>query len=153
MKNKPKTVILLDGNAILHRAYHGLPPLTTKTGETVHAVYGFALTLFSVLEKFKPENIIATFDLPGGTFRDDLYAEYKSHREPAPDDLYSQIPIIKEMVEAFGIPIYEKEGFEADDLVGTLSVQAKNKGYDVIIVTGDTNTLQLVDDQVKVFHS
>jgi DNA polymerase-1 len=151
MKNKPKTVILLDGNAILHRAYHGLPPLTTKTGETVHAVYGFALTLFSVIEKFNPENIIATFDLPGGTFRDDLYEEYKSHREAAPDDLYSQIPIIKEMVEAFGIPIYEKEGFEADDLVGTLSVQAKNKGYDVIIVTGDTDTLQLVDEQVKVF--
>ena len=151
MNNKPKTVILLDGNAILHRAYHGLPPLTTKTGETVHAVYGFALTLFSVLEKFKPENIIATFDLPGGTFRDDLYEEYKAHREAAPDDLYSQIPIIKSMVEAFGIPIYEKEGFEADDLVGTLSVQAKNKGYDVIIVTGDTDTLQLVDDQVKVF--
>ncbi|MEK9173830.1 MAG: DNA polymerase I [Patescibacteria group bacterium] len=151
MNNKPKTVILLDGNAILHRAYHGLPPLTTKTGETVHAVYGFALTLFSVLEKFKPENIIATFDLPGGTFRDDLYDEYKSHREQAPDDLYTQIPIIKEMVEAFGIPIYEKEGFEADDLVGTLSVQAKAKGYDVIIVTGDTDTLQLVDDQVKVF--
>jgi DNA polymerase I len=151
MKNKPKTVILLDGNAILHRAYHGLPPLTTKTGETVHAVYGFALTLFSVIEKFNPENIIATFDLPGGTFRDDLYEEYKAHREAAPDDLYSQIPIIKEMVEAFGIPIYEKEGFEADDLVGTLSVQAKNRGYDVIIVTGDTDTLQLVDEQVKVF--
>lgn len=151
MNNKPKTVILLDGNAILHRAYHGLPPLTTKTGKTVHAVYGFALTLFSVLEKFKPENIIATFDLPGGTFRDDLYEEYKSHREQAPDDLYAQIPIIKEMVEAFGIPIYEKEGFEADDLVGTLAVQAKGKGYDVIIVTGDTDTLQLVDDQVKVF--
>lgn len=151
MKNKPKTVILLDGNAILHRAYHGLPPLTTKTGETVHAVYGFALTLFSVIEKFNPENIIATFDLPGGTFRDDLYEEYKAHREAAPDDLYSQIPIIKEMVEAFGIPIYEKEGFEADDLVGTLSVQAKNKGYDVIIVTGDTDTLQLVGEQVKVF--
>ncbi|MCW1888065.1 MAG: DNA polymerase I [Candidatus Moranbacteria bacterium] len=151
MKNKPKTVILLDGNAILHRAYHGLPPLTTKTGETVHAVYGFALTLFSVIEKFNPENIIATFDLPGGTFRDELYEEYKSHREAAPDDLYSQIPIIKEMVEAFGIPIYEKEGFEADDLVGTLSVQAKSKGYDVIIVTGDTDTLQLVDEQVKVF--
>jgi DNA polymerase I len=151
MKNKPKTVILLDGNAILHRAYHGLPPLTTKTGETVHAVYGFALTLFSVIEKFNPKNIIATFDLPGGTFRDELYEEYKSHREQAPDDLYSQIPIIKEMVEAFGIPIYEKEGFEADDLVGTLSVLAKNKGYNVIIVTGDTDTLQLVDEQVKVF--
>ncbi len=151
MKNKPKSVILLDGNAILHRAYHGLPPLTTKTGETVHAVYGFALTLFSVIEKFNPENVIATFDLPGGTFRDDLYEEYKSHREAAPDDLYSQIPIIKEMVEAFGIPIYEKEGFEADDLVGTLSLQAKARGYEVVIVTGDTDTLQLVDESVKVF--
>lgn len=151
MKNKPKSVILLDGNAILHRAYHGLPPLTTKTGETVHAVYGFALTLFSVIEKFNPENVIATFDLPGGTFRDDLYEEYKSHREAAPDDLYAQIPIIKKMVEAFGIPIYEKEGFEADDLVGTLSLQAKEKGYGVIIVTGDTDTLQLVDEAVKVF--
>ena len=151
MKNKLKSVILLDGNAILHRAYHGLPPLTTKSGETVHAVYGFALTLFSVIEKFNPENVIATFDLPGGTFRDDLYEEYKSHREAAPDDLYSQIPIIKEMIEAFGIPIYEKEGFEADDLVGTLSLQVKQKGYEVVIVTGDTDTLQLVDDQVKVF--
>jgi DNA polymerase I len=151
MKNTSKTVILLDGNAILHRAYHGLPPLTTKTGETVHAVYGFALTLFSVIEKFNPENIIATFDLPGGTFRDDLYVEYKAHREKAPDDLYSQIPIIKKMVEAFGIPIYEKEGFEADDLVGTLARQAKEKDYDVIIVTGDTDTLQLVDEKIKVF--
>lgn len=151
MKNKSKLVILLDGNAILHRAYHGLPPLTTKDGETVHAVYGFALTLFSVIEKFQPENIIATFDLPGGTFRDELYEEYKAHRDAAPDDLYSQIPIIKRMVEAFGIPIYEKEGFEADDLVGTLSVLAKQKEYDVIIVTGDTDTLQLVDDKVRVF--
>jgi DNA polymerase-1 len=151
MKNKSKTVVLLDGNAILHRAYHGLPPLTTKDGVTVHAVYGFALTLFSVIEKFNPENIIATFDLPGGTFRDDLYEQYKAHREAAPDDLYSQIPIIKEMVEAFGIPIYEKEGFEADDLVGTLARLAKEKDYDVIIVTGDTDTLQLVDDKIKVF--
>jgi DNA polymerase I len=151
MKNKPKTVVLLDGHAILFRAYHGLPPLTTKEGVTVHAVYGFALTLFSVLERFKPECIAATFDLSGGTFRNDLYPAYKAHREAAPDDLYAQIPIIKEMVTAFGIPIYEKEGFEADDLVGTLSLLAKDKGYQVIIVTGDTDTLQLVDDDVKVF--
>lgn len=151
MDKKPKKLILLDGNAILHRAYHGLPPLTTKTGETVHAVYGFALTLLSVLEKFSPEYVAATFDLPGGTFRDELYGDYKAHREKAPDDLYAQIPIIKTMVSAFGIPIYEAPGFEADDCVGTLALQAKEKGYDVIIVTGDTDTLQLVNDQVKVF--
>lgn len=149
-KNKSK-LILLDGNAILHRAYHGLPPLTTKTGETVHAVYGFALTLLSVLEKFKPEYVVATFDLPGGTFRDDLYKEYKSHREAAPDDLYAQIPVIKTMVKAFGIPISECAGFEADDCVGTLAAQGKAKDLEVIIVTGDTDTLQLVDEQVKVF--
>ena len=149
--NKPKTLILLDGNAIVHRSYHGLPPLTTKTGETVHAVYGFALTLLSVLEKFKPEYVVATFDLPGGTFRDDLYEEYKAHREAAPDDLYAQIPIIKEMVTAFGIPVVECPGYEADDCVGTLAAQGKEKGVEVIIVTGDTDTLQLVDEQVKVF--
>ncbi len=148
--SKPK-LILLDGNAIVHRAYHGLPPLTTKTGETVHAVYGFALTLLSVLEKFHPEYVVATFDLKGGTFRDDIYEEYKSHREAAPDDLYAQIPVIKEMVTAFGIPIVELAGFEADDCVGTLSVQGKAKDLEVIIVTGDTDTLQLVDNDVKVF--
>lgn len=148
--SKPK-LILLDGNAIVHRAYHGLPPLTTKEGVTVHAVYGFALTLLSVLEKFRPEYVVATFDLKGGTFRDKLYKEYKAHREAAPDDLYAQIPVIKTMVEAFGIPICELAGFEADDLVGTLSVQGKKKDLEVIIVTGDTDTLQLVDDDVKVF--
>jgi DNA polymerase-1 len=151
MKNKPKRLVLLDGNAIVHRAYHGLPPLTTKTGETVHAVYGFALTLLSVLEKFQPEYVIATFDLPGGTFRDDLYEEYKAHRQAAPDDLYAQIPVIQEMVTAFGIPVVTKENFEADDCIGTLSLKGKNEGLEVIIVTGDTDTLQLVDEDVKVF--
>lgn len=151
MSKKEQKLILLDGNAILHRAYHGLPPLTTKDGVTVHAVYGFALTLLSVLEKFKPEYVVATFDLPGGTFRDDLYTEYKSHREAAPDDLYAQIPIIKKMVTAFGIPVTECAGFEADDCVGTLAKLGTQKNLEVIIVTGDTDTLQLVDDHVKVF--
>lgn len=148
--NKPK-LILLDGNAIVHRAYHGLPPLTTKDGATVHAVYGFALTLLSVLEKFRPDYVVATFDLKGGTFRDEIYKEYKAHREAAPDDLYAQIPVIKTMVEAFSIPIRECAGFEADDCVGTLAKLGKEKDLDVIIVTGDTDTLQLVNDQVKVF--
>lgn len=149
--HKQKKLILLDGNAIVHRAYHGLPPLTTKDGITVHAVYGFALTLLSVLEKFRPEYVVATFDLKGGTFRDEIYEDYKAHREAAPDDLYAQIPVIKEMVTAFGIPVRECEGFEADDCVGTLAKLGKEQGLEVIIVTGDTDTLQLVDENVKVF--
>lgn len=150
MKNKPK-IVLLDGNAIIHRAYHGLPPLTTKDGATVHAVYGFALTLFSVLEKFHPEHIAASFDLAGGTFRDDLYEHYKATRVAAPDDLYEQIPIVKKLVEALNIPIYECQNYEADDCVGTLAKQAEKKGLETIIVTGDSDTLQLVTKDTRVF--
>ncbi|MEP7162236.1 MAG: DNA polymerase I [Candidatus Moraniibacteriota bacterium] len=151
MEKKPKTIVLIDGNALIHRAYHALPPLTTKTGETVQAVYGFVSTLLSVLDKFKPDYIAASFDLEGPTFRDELYDEYKAQREKAPDDLYAQIPRVKEVVQAFNIPIYELPKFEADDAVGTLARQAEKAGVNVIIVTGDTDTLQLVTEHVKVF--
>lgn len=151
MSPKKKLLVLLDGNAITHRSYHALPPMATKTGESVHAVYGFAMTLFSVIEKFKPDYIAASFDLPGGTFRDELYADYKATRTAAPDDLYAQIPKVKELVQAMNIPIYELPGFEADDCVGTLARQGEASGVDVVIVTGDTDTLQLVTDHVKVY--
>lgn len=151
MENKKKVLVLIDGNALIHRSYHALPPLTTKKGEVVHAVYGFTSTLLSVLEKFHPEYIAASFDLPGGTFRDDLYAEYKATRTKAPDDLYAQIPRVKEVVNAMNIPIYELAGFEADDCVGTIAKQAGAQGIEVIIVTGDNDALQLVDDHIKVF--
>lgn len=151
MENKPKKLILLDGNALIHRAYHALPPLATKTGEPVGAVYGFAMTLLSVLEKFKPDYIAASFDLAGPTFRDELYSEYKATRTKAPDDLYAQIPRVKELVTAFNIPIYELEGFEADDCVGTIARQAEAEGIEAIIVTGDNDALQLVSPLVKVF--
>lgn len=151
MEKKAKILVLLDGNALIHRAYHALPPLTTKNGETVQAVYGFAMTLLSVLEKFHPEYIAATFDLEGKTFRDDMYAEYKATRAAAPDDLYAQIPRVKELVRAFNIPTYEKEGFEADDVIGTLAKQSEKEDIQVIIVTGDSDELQLVTPQVKVF--
>lgn len=151
MTTKRKTLVLIDGNALVHRSYHALPPMATKAGESVHAVYGFALTLFSVIEKFKPDYIAASFDVPGGTFRDELYADYKATRVAAPDDLYAQIPKVKELVQAMNIPIYELPGFEADDCVGTLSKQGEAAGVDVVIVTGDTDTLQLVTDHVKVY--
>ncbi len=151
MQKHPKILVLLDGNALIHRAYHALPPLTSKDGQVVNAVYGFSMTLLAVLEKFHPEYIAASFDLPGKTFRDEMYVDYKATRTKTPDDLVAQFPLVKEVVRAFNIPIYEQAGFEADDCVGTLARQAEKEGVDVIIVTGDNDILQLVTAHVKVF--
>jgi DNA polymerase-1 len=152
-KNNPKKLILIDGNAIIHRSFHALPPLTTKSGELVNAVYGFASTLLSVIEKFKPDYIIATFDLKAPTFRHKEFAEYKGTRVKAPDELYAQIERVKELVRAFNIPIYEKEGFEADDVIGTIVTQSEKSDEEIenIIVTGDLDTLQLVSKKTKVY--
>ena len=114
-----KKLILIDSNAIIHRAYHALPPLTTKKGELVNAVYGFTSVLLNVLNRFKPDYIAATFDLKEPTFRHKEFKDYKATRVKAPDDLYEQIPQVKKMVSAFNIPIVEKEGYEADDLIAT----------------------------------
>ncbi|KKP67007.1 MAG: polymerase protein [Candidatus Moranbacteria bacterium GW2011_GWE1_35_17] len=160
MKNnqeKNKRIVLLDGNAIIHRSFHALPPFTTKKGELVNAVYGFASTLLAVIDKFKPEYIVATFDLKGPTFRHDQFEDYKATRAKAPDELYSQIERVKEVVKTFNIPIYEKEGFEADDMIGTIAKKFSVSGsqftddIEVVIVTGDMDTLQLVDDKIKVY--
>lgn len=148
-----KKIILIDGNAIIHRAYHALPPLTTKKGELVNAVYGFTSTLLSVIDQFKPDYIAASFDLAGPTFRHEQYGEYKAHRVKADQELYDQIPRVKEVVRAFNIPIYEKQGFEADDIIGTIARQVGDlqEEIETIIVTGDMDTLQLVNDKTKVF--
>ena len=148
-----KKLILIDSNAIIHRAYHALPPLTTKKGELVNAVYGFASVLLNVLNRFKPEYIAATFDLKEPTFRHKEFKEYKATRVKAPDDLYEQIPQVKKVVSAFNIPIVEKKGYEADDLIATFARKTEklHPDVEVIIVTGDLDTLQLVDDKVKVF--
>lgn len=152
MGESRKKLILIDGNAIMHRAYHALPPLSTKKGELVNAVYGFASTLLSVIESFKPDYIAASFDLAGPTFRHEEYKEYKATRTKAPDEFYQQIPRVKEFVGTFGIPIYEKSGYEADDVIGTLVKQAeRNENLETIIVTGDLDTLQLVSNKTKVY--
>src|SRR4030042_6886596 len=111
-----KKLVLIDSNALIHRAYHALPPLTTKKGERVNAVYGFTSVLLNVLNRLKPDYIVATFDLKEPTFRHKEFKEYKATRVKAPDDLYEQIPRVKEIVKAFNIPIAEKEGYEADAL-------------------------------------
>lgn len=141
--------IILDGNAIVHRAYHALPPLTNAKGETVQAVYGFANLLLKVLKDLKPAYAAVAFDLPGPTFRHKAFEAYKATRVKAPDDLYAQIPIAKELVAKFGIPVLEKEGFEADDVIGSL-VEVEGD-VEKVIVTGDNDTLQLVSPRTKVF--
>jgi len=153
MEQKTKKLILIDGNALIHRAYHALPPLTTKKGELVNAVYGFASVLLKIINDFKPDYILATFDLKAPTFRHKEFEEYKATRVKAPDDLYQQIDRVKEVVTSFNIPIYEKEGFEADDLIGTIAAQSEESSENIenIIVTGDLDTLQLVSLKTKVY--
>ncbi|MFA6514573.1 MAG: DNA polymerase I [Patescibacteria group bacterium] len=151
-KAKPK-LIIIDGNAIIHRSFHALPPtLKTKDGVLVNAVYGFTSFLLKSLNEFHPEYVILTLDKAGKTFRHEAYAEYKATRVKAPDELYEQIPLVKRIAEVFDIPIFEKTGFEADDLIGTLCKQAeKEKNLETIIMTGDMDTLQLVSDKTKVY--
>jgi len=149
MPNK-KTFIIIDGHAIIHRAYHALPPLTVKDGTMVNAVFGFSSMLLKVITEFSPTYLAVSFDVGGGTFRDEIYEEYKATREKADQELYDQIPLVYDVVNAFNIPIYEQKGFEADDVIGTLAktIKQKNKDIQTIIVTGDQDLLQLVDDNI-----
>jgi DNA polymerase-1 len=150
-----KRLIIIDSNSIIHRAFHALPPLTTKQGELVNAVYGFLLVFLKVLRELKPDFVFATFDFPGLTFRHKEFKEYKATRPKAPAELYNQIPKIKEILKFFNVPIFEKEGFEADDLIGTISRLAPKKQIlpeiETIILSGDLDTLQLINPQTKVY--
>lgn len=146
-----KRFIIIDGNAIIHRAYHALPPLTTKDGIIVNAVFGFSSMLLKVMNSLKPNYLAVSFDRPGKTFRDDMFEDYKATRVKADQDLYDQIPLCHDIVEAFNIPIFEQDGYEADDLIGTIveKVKTQAKGKDeIIVVTGDKDLLQLVDKQI-----
>jgi DNA polymerase-1 len=146
-----KKLILIDGNAIVHRSFHALPPLTNRKGEMTNAVYGFSSVLIKVINELKPDYMVATFDLAAPTFRHLEYDQYKAKRVKAPDELYAQIPKTKEVLTAFGVPILEKEGFEADDIIGTVAKKYTNKEIDILIITGDLDTLQLVDDNIRVY--
>jgi len=150
-----RRLIIIDGNAVIHRAFHALPPLTTKRGELVNAVYGFLLVFFKAIKEFQPDFIVATFDSPSPTFRHKKYRLYKAQREKAPQELYDQIPKVKEILKNFNVQVLEKQGFEADDLIGTISKKAPRKQIipelETIILTGDLDALQLVDEKTKVF--
>ena len=152
-EGKNKTLVLIDAHALIHRAYHALPPLNTGKGELVNAVFGFSSILLKVLKDLAPDYIAATFDLAGPTFRHKEFEAYKATRVKAPDELYAQIGRVKEVLAAFNIPVFAKAGYEADDLLGTISHQLKTKNYKLktIIVTGDLDTLQLVDENTNVY--
>lgn len=153
MATKRKLCIIIDSHALIHRAYHALPRLTTPQGELTNAVFGFSSVLVKVLREFRPDYLVAAFDVAGPTFRKEEYEEYKATRTKAPDDLYAQIPRIKEVLEAFNIPILEKEGFEADDIIGTVChvMGESHPDVDVLVVSGDLDTLQLVTKRARVY--
>jgi len=150
---KKPLLVLFDGNALLHRAFHALPPLTVRqTGESVGAVYGFALMLLKVINELKPSHYAIAFDMKGPTFRHELFDQYKAQRPETPQELVGQLGRVKQLVTAFNIPIFELQGYEADDILGALSQQASQKDIDTVIVTGDADTMQLVSPKVKVLY-
>ncbi len=153
---KQPLLVLFDGNNIVHRAFHAFEatrPLTvSKTGEIVSAVYGFAQMLLKVINDLKPTCYAIAFDTKAPTFRHRMFDQYKAHRPPAPNELIGQLGRVKQIVEAFNIPIFELDGYEADDILGALSYQASGQGISTIIVTGDADAMQLVSPRVKVLY-
>ncbi len=151
MNENKKTLMVVDSNALIHRAYHALPGLVDPKGVLVNAVYGFCLIFLKAIEDIKPDYIVATFDVKGKTFRHEEFEEYKAQRKKNPDNFYDQIPMVKDFLKSFGVMVLEKEGFEADDLIGTVCEKFKDEDINILVVTGDLDTLQLLNDQVNVW--
>jgi len=144
-----KRLIIIDSNALLHRSFHALPPLMTKSGQETGAVYGFLLTLFKAITDLKANYVVACFDTKMPTFRHEMFQDYKAQRPATPSGIVSQIPIAKEVLEAFKIPVFAKEGVEADDLIATIC--AKTPETEIYIVSGDLDNTQLVNESIKVY--
>ena len=148
-----KRLIIIDSNALLHRSFHALPPLTTKSGLETGAVYGYLLTLFKAIKDLQAGYIVATFDTKAKTFRHEKFQDYKAQRPQTPDGIILQIPLIKEVLDAFKIPVFAKEGFEADDLIATIckTAEEQEKNLEIYILSGDLDNLQLVNENIKVY--
>ncbi len=146
-------LILVDGSSYLYRAYHAFPPLTNSAGEPTGAMYGVLNMLKSLLVQYSPTHVAVVFDAKGKTFRDELFEHYKSHRPPMPDDLRSQIEPLHEMVRAMGLPLLAVSGVEADDVIGTLALEAEKKGHAVLISTGDKDMAQLVTPGITLINT
>ena len=152
-KDSKKRLVLLDSHAIIHRAYHALPDFATSKGEPTGALYGISTMLMKIMTDLKPDYIVATYDLPVKTFRHEAYDAYKGKREKIDDALVSQLISSRRIFEAFGIPMYDHPGFEADDMLGTIvEMESKNKDLEIVIASGDMDTLQLVTkNRVQVY--
>lgn len=146
-------LVLVDGSSYLYRAFHAFPPLTNKNGEPTGAMYGVLNMLKSLIAQVQPSHIAVVFDAKGKTFRDELFEQYKSHRPPMPDELRAQIQPLHAIIKALGIPLISIEGVEADDVIGTLAVQASQLGKKVLISTGDKDMAQLVDDNIMLINT
>lgn len=150
---KKNRIVLLDSHAIIHRAYHALPDFATRDGKPTGALYGVSAMLISIISELKPDYVIACYDLPKPTFRHEAFEDYKAGRKKTDDALIDQIIESREIFEAFGIPMYDKEGFEADDILGTISEKLKHdKENEIFIASGDMDTFQLADNgRVKIY--
>ena len=143
-------LVLIDGHSILNRAFFGLPDLTNSEGLHTNAVYGFLNILFKILEEEKPNYLAVAFDVKAPTFRHTMYDGYKGTRKPMADELRQQVPIMKEMLQAMGVAIVELPGYEADDLLGTISCMGEAQGMEVSVVSGDRDLLQLATEHVQI---
>ena len=143
-------VMLLDGNSIVNRAFYGVPLLTNSQGLYTNGIYGFLNILFKLLEEDKPDYIAVAFDLKAPTFRHKAFKDYKGNRKGMPDELAVQIPILKQLLDAMGITRLELEGYEADDILGTLAKAAEKNGMKPIVVSGDKDLLQLASKHTKI---
>ena len=149
-----RTLLLLDGHSLAYRAFYALPVenFSTATGQPTNAVYGFTSMLINALRDENPTHLAVAFDVSRTTFRSDQFPEYKANRSKTPDEFRGQVSLIKEVLEALQVPVFEVDGYEADDVIATLATQASSGGYRVEIITGDRDTFQLVDDQVTVLY-
>lgn len=143
-------IVLIDGHSILNRAFFGIPDLTNAEGLHTNAVYGFLNILFKILEEEKPDYLMVAFDVHAPTFRHKMYAEYKGTRKPMAEELRQQVPVMKEVLKAMGVVILEKEGYEADDILGTLAKHCEQQGLEVSLVSGDRDLLQLASEHIKI---
>ncbi len=153
MSRSDKPLILVDGSSYLYRAFHALPPLANSKGQPTGAVKGVLNMLKSLLKEYAPTHMAVVFDAPGKTFRDALFADYKAHRPPMPDDLRSQVQPLQAAIRALGIPLIVEPGVEADDVIGTLAMHAKRRGRKTVISTGDKDMAQLVDDDITLVNT
>jgi DNA polymerase-1 len=151
MSTKAPRLFIIDGNSYIYRAFYAIPHLSNSKGLATNAVYGFTRMLLKIMNQQQPEYLAIAFDHKAPTFRHKQYAEYKAHRPPMPPELIPQIPYIKQVVAAFNIPVLELEGYEADDIIGSLAKAAKTTGVQTVIVTGDKDIFQLLDDNILIY--